>query len=233
MTIGDEVVEGKVVNTNAAWIVEELIKKNMWPRLVVSVPDSEELIVRMLRIAADTADVLVVSGGLGWTPDDVTRLSVARAVYRDVAVDHELAALIERNSSWANRAIASAAATFPEGASPLTNPLGGVPGFVIRNVYVLPGDPDEMQATFGNVDFGFTAPEIHQHSRTWNITEDRIGNILDLFVNVHPAVRIGSYPGTHSSSRQVTLTLTCRDKVALDSAVAWLEAQLVHVTEMD
>src|SRR5436305_14181 len=85
VTVGDEVVEGRIANANAVWLTERLMQRGIWPRLVVAVPDDPPLIVRQLRIAADTADLVVVSGGLGWTPDDVTRSAVAEAFYRDLA----------------------------------------------------------------------------------------------------------------------------------------------------
>src|SRR3954454_5619134 len=101
LTVGDEVVEGRIANANAVWLTERLMQRGIWPRLVVAVPDDPPLIVRQLRIAADTADLVVVSGGLGWTPDDVTRSAVAEAFYRDLAVDVERARELQSASPWA------------------------------------------------------------------------------------------------------------------------------------
>ena len=58
VTIGDEVVEGRVSNENAEWLSGQLLRRGFWPRLVIAVPDDEGLIVRLLRIAADSADVV-------------------------------------------------------------------------------------------------------------------------------------------------------------------------------
>ena len=80
LTVGDEVVEGRIANANAVWLTERLMQRGIWPRLVVAVPDDPPLIVRQLRIAADTADLVVVSGGLGWTPQG--RLLVVAAFAR-------------------------------------------------------------------------------------------------------------------------------------------------------
>ena len=91
ITIGDEIVEGRVLNENASWLPEELMARGVWPRLVVAVPDVSDLIVRVLRIAGDRADLLFVCGGLGFTPDDITRDAVATAFFRDVHVDPNVA----------------------------------------------------------------------------------------------------------------------------------------------
>ena len=110
ITIGDEIVEGRVLNENASWLSEELMACGVWPRLVVAVPDVGDLIVRVLRIAGDRADLLFVCGGLGFTPDDITRDAVARAFFRDVHVDHDVAQRFLRDNAWADERIAAAAA---------------------------------------------------------------------------------------------------------------------------
>jgi molybdenum cofactor synthesis domain-containing protein len=226
MTIGDEVVEGRISNANAVWITESLMRRGIWPRLVVAVPDDEELIVRQLRIAADSADIMVVAGGLGWTPDDVTRKSVAEAFYRDLEVNLELARELQATRSWASPAISEASSTFPAGAVPLPSPAGGVPGFVLRRTYVLPGAPDEMRAMFDSIDFAAEARPIHQRSTRWLVTEDRITDLLVEFAARHPAVRLGSYPGPDRDRPYLTLTLTSRDRSALDAAARWLNRRL-------
>jgi hypothetical protein len=54
ITVGDEIVEGRVLNKNASWLADELMARGVWPRVVVAVPDVSPLIVRVLRLAADT-----------------------------------------------------------------------------------------------------------------------------------------------------------------------------------
>ena len=79
ITIGDEIVEGRVLNENATWLSDELMTRGVWPRLVVAVPDVASMIVSVVRVAADAADLVFVTGGLGFTPDDITRHAVAAA----------------------------------------------------------------------------------------------------------------------------------------------------------
>ena len=104
---------------------------------------------RLRACESENADLVIVTGGLGGTPDDVTREALAAAFE---APQDEVADLAERLRSrfpadpeyaarWANL----------RGARPLENPLGGAPGFVVANVFVLPGLPAEMKAMFGTV----------------------------------------------------------------------------------
>ncbi len=151
VTIGDEVVEARISNENATWIVENLLTLGYWPRLVIAVPDDEALIVRVLRVAADSTDVVIISGGLGFTPDDITRRAVASAYHRSLCVNRAIAADIERNYPWASAGVAEVISTFPEGADPIPSLCGRVPGFSIGDVHVLPGSPTEMRAMFQNL----------------------------------------------------------------------------------
>jgi hypothetical protein len=80
------------------------------------------MIVSVVRVAADAADLLFVTGGLGFTPDDITRHAVATAFYRDLQIDNEMARRFHSRNEWADERIATAAATFPVDAAPLKTP---------------------------------------------------------------------------------------------------------------
>jgi molybdenum cofactor synthesis domain-containing protein len=229
VTVGDEVVEGRIANANAVWLTERLMQRGIWPRLVVAVPDDPALIVRQLRIAADSADLVVVSGGLGWTPDDVTRRAVAEAFYRELAVDLDRAERLQSASAWAAGEVGVAACTFPADAEVLESPLGGVPGFVLRNVYVLPGAPDEMHAMVDTVDFHRATNAIHSESVTCALEEHRVIEVLRRFDELHGDVRLGSYPQVGASPPQLTITLTSRDPGAVRRAAQWVRVEIDRI----
>jgi molybdopterin-biosynthesis enzyme MoeA-like protein len=186
------------------------------------------LIVRVLRIAADAVDLLFVCGGLGFTPDDITRNAVATAFFRDVAVDTELVGRFRKDNAWADERIAVAAATFPVDAVPLKGVTGGVPGFRLRNAYVLPGRPAEMRAMFCALTLPVEREPIHRVTFTLDTTEDRITETLEQFALEHPLVRLGSYPDLDSHPPQVTLVLVSRSASGLDEAAKWLTNQLMR-----
>jgi competence/damage-inducible protein cinA len=87
ISIGNELLIGRVVNTNAAWLARKLTYLGYQVRRIVVVPDEEAEIVAMFREALSRADLVVSTGGLGPTPDDITNLAVAKALGVDVAVD--------------------------------------------------------------------------------------------------------------------------------------------------
>lgn len=68
ITIGDEIVEGRVLNENATWLSDELMTRGVWARLVVAVPYVSSMIISVVRIAADNADLLFVTGGSASRP---------------------------------------------------------------------------------------------------------------------------------------------------------------------
>ena len=150
VTIGNELLSGDTVNTNAAWLAQQLEELGVVVTLMASLPDEIDRIAEFVRTESDRADIVLVTGGLGGTPDDVTREAIAAAFEapQDEVVD--LAASL-RSRFPSDPEYAARWANLPAGARPLENPLGGAPGFVVGNVYVLPGLPAEMKAMFATV----------------------------------------------------------------------------------
>jgi molybdenum cofactor synthesis domain-containing protein len=226
VTIGDEVVEGRVSNENAVWICDALMRKGIWPRLVLAVPDDEETIARMLRVAWDAADIVVVSGGLGFTPDDVTRRAVARACLRDLVLHEAVAVQLSSTLTWATPDVARSLATFPEGSQPRLSTCGGVPGFSVGDIHVLPGSPTEVRAMLASIDFPESSGGIFTATLTCETTEDQIRDVLISFEGVHEGVRLGSYPSFSGSRPQVGLVLSSRDESELHEATEWVAERL-------
>src|SRR5262245_7045189 len=147
LTIGNEVVCGDVHDTNAVWLARRLESLGVRVVLTASVPDEIDAIAGFVRRERDRVDQLVVTGGLGGTPDDVTREALAAAFEVKQAEVPELAADLRRRYPKSPD-YAARWALLPVGSRPLSNPHGGAPGFVIENVWVLPGLPSEMEAMF-------------------------------------------------------------------------------------
>ena len=77
LTIGNELVSGDVPNTNGAWLAKRLAPLGVETRLIAAVPDEIETIAECIRREAPRVDFLLVTGGLGGTPDDLTREAIA------------------------------------------------------------------------------------------------------------------------------------------------------------
>lgn len=226
LTIGNELLSGDVKNTNGSWLARRLEAAGVDVRLIAILPDQIEEIALTLREQADRADVVLVTGGLGGTPDDVTREAVAaafgveQAELEDVAA--ELRARFRHDPEYAARW-----ARLPTGSRPLANPLGGAPGFVLANVYVLPGLPAEMEAMYETIDDELrTGSPIASWRRSYRTTESQIVSVLTQAVELHPEVRVGSYPSFGASGSYVEVVLKSNDPDALEAAAAWLTRAL-------
>jgi molybdenum cofactor synthesis domain-containing protein len=226
VTIGNELVSGDTVNTNGSWLAATLEELGLEVLLVAALPDDEQRVAEFVRAQSADADVVLVTGGLGGTPDDVTRESIATAFgvpqeeQPDIA--EALRARFRSDPDYVTRW-----AQLPAGSRPLENPLGGAPGFAIENVYVLPGLPAEMEAMFADVaaELGGASP-IGSWRRTYRTTESRIVGVLEAGGECHPDVRIGSYPSFGVEGSTVEIVLKSSDPDALAAAAAWFQQAL-------
>ena len=223
LTIGNELVSGDVPNTNASWLSKRLAPLGVETRLLAAVPDEIETIAEFVRREAPRVDFLLVTGGLGGTPDDLTREALAFAFdapqeeLPDVAAD--LRSRFTRAPEYAARW-----AMLPRGSRPLANPLGGAPGFAIENVYVLPGLPSEMEAMFDSVaeEFRRGSP-IGSWRRIYRTRESEITPALVEAGERWPGVLVGSYPQFRQDGPVVEVVVKSGDAAELAAASAWLE----------
>jgi molybdenum cofactor synthesis domain-containing protein len=230
VTVGNELLAGDVENTNGSWLARRLGELGVEVTLIAVVADEIDRVAAFVREQASAVDVVIVTGGLGGTPDDVTRESIAAAFgvpqveVPDVA--ERLRARFAGDPEYAARW-----AQLPAGSRPLEIPNGGAPGFAIENVYVLPGLPAEMEAMFETI-----ADEVRDGSpigtwrRTYRTTESRIVGVLEEVTVRHPGVLVGSYPSFAGGVAEVEVVIKSGDPAALAAAAAWIEPALESAT---
>ena len=240
-SIGDELLTGDTVNTNAAWLAERITDRGGDVRRILTLPDDRDLIARYVREWNDRFDAVVVTGGLGGTPDDVTMEAVADALDRDLVVDEgerrRLAARarrLERDrpdlvEEWDFRMRLDAGASIPEGSRPLSTDAGWAPGCVVENVYVLPGFPDEMKPMFELVVEEFDGDVVSDDV----LTPTPEGALYDALEGARERfdVTVGSYPTKGDRPGRVTVTGTDPDEVA--EAIEWLRATVAVIDPGD
>lgn len=223
VTIGNELVSGDVENTNGSWLARRLERLGLRVALIAAVPDDLDRIAVFLREQAALHDVVLVTGGLGGTPDDLTREAVAAAFDVDQVEEPEVAralrARFARDPEYAARW-----ALLPDGSRPLENPLGGAPGFALANVYVLPGLPAEMEAMFETLaqELRGGAP-IAAWRRRYRARESELAPALVEAGERWPDVLVGSYPSFAEAGPTVEIVLKSADADELAAAAAWLE----------
>ena len=88
VTIGDEILIGQIVDTNSAWIAQRLNEVGLQVHEIYSIPDAENAILRTLKRAAKLTDIVILTGGLGPTNDDITKKTLA-AVFNDTLQRNE------------------------------------------------------------------------------------------------------------------------------------------------
>jgi molybdenum cofactor synthesis domain-containing protein len=230
VTVGNELVSGDVENTNGSWLARRLAGIGVEVELIAVLSDEIERVAAFVREQAATVDLVIVTGGLGGTPDDVTREAIAAAFgvaqVEQPEVADRLRARFQRDPEYAARW-----AQLPEGSRALENPLGGAPGFAIGNVYVLPGLPSEMEAMFETLVAELrTGTPIGSWRRTYRTTESRIVGVLEEIAELHPGVLVGSYPSFDESGSEVEVVVKSADADLLASAVAWIEPRLDEAT---
>jgi nicotinamide-nucleotide amidase len=157
LAIGDEIVGGRTVDTNSPFLAEAVLSTGAEPVGGLSVMDDPPAIERALARALEDAEVVITTGGLGPTADDLTTECVARVAGVGVALHEPSLRRIE--ARFRERGVEMPAnnrkqALLPAGSTPIPNPLGTAPGFVcpverdgrVRHVVTLPGVPREMRA---------------------------------------------------------------------------------------
>ncbi|MBI5032363.1 MAG: CinA family nicotinamide mononucleotide deamidase-related protein [Chloroflexi bacterium] len=152
ISIGTELLLGQITDTNAVWIAERLSEVGVDLYFRTTVGDNVGRIVDAITHALTRADVIITTGGLGPTVDDMTREAVAKATGRDLVLDENLLTQIhERFGKWGSTMSENNVrqAYIPRGATPIENPVGTAPVFIVevdgKYVISLPGVPREMK----------------------------------------------------------------------------------------
>jgi nicotinamide-nucleotide amidase len=156
VAIGTELTRGELVNGNARWLSERLTELGFTVTSHVTVADDVERIRgTLLRLGLEETKVIVCTGGLGPTSDDLTTQAVADALGVALVRDADSLAKIEARFRARNRVMSPSnakQADFPEGAQILSNSAGTAPGFAVTignaRAFFMPGVPREMQAIF-------------------------------------------------------------------------------------
>ena len=157
ITIGDEILIGQIVDTNSAFIAQQLNKIGVSVYQITSVQDDKEHIIKSLKEAEDNADIIIVTGGLGPTKDDITKKTIAE-YFNDTLVRNndvtENIKLLWKNFNQVPSQVNLDQALVPSKAKVLMNTFGSAPGMWIEKggkVFIsLPGVPYEMKGLIEN-----------------------------------------------------------------------------------
>ena len=154
VTIGDEILIGQIVDTNSAWIAQRLNEVGLQVNEIYSIPDTETAILRTLKRAAKLTDIIILTGGLGPTNDDITKKTLATffndTLQRNDEVLTHIKFLFKKKGIKKLNKLNEQQADLPSKCKVLLNPIGTASGMLFNNYgkYFLsmPGVPSEMKA---------------------------------------------------------------------------------------
>ena len=193
VAIGTELLLGIIVDSNSAWIGEQLALAGIDSYYQVKVGDNFARIEACIRQALERSDAVICCGGLGPTQDDITRDVIARVMGVEMRRDEAIAAKIRHIFELRGRVMSAnnlLQANIPVGAAPIAQMPGTAPGLVCpvgdKVIYATPGVPSEMREMF----FGTILPDLQRRAgqtsviksrvlRTWGMSESGIAEVLE------------------------------------------------------
>jgi nicotinamide-nucleotide amidase len=211
VAIGSELLLGQIVDTNSAWMAQRLtaLGINLFYKTIVG--DNPKRMKEVLIRALERSDLVITSGGLGPTQDDLTREMVAEVTGRKLVLDPHLLEQLDqrfRSRGFIMTPNNEKQAYIPEGATPVENPNGSAPSFIVEDsrgvIFVLPGVPFELKWLFDNevvpyVRRKFDLSEIitYRVLKVAELGESRVDDLIGHLIanSSNPTVGVLAHPG--------------------------------------
>lgn len=226
IVIGNEILSGKVIDTNSPYLCQELRSLGVDVQRIVVIPDDIPVIASETAAFSDMFDYVFTTGGVGPTHDDVTIEAIARGLQRDVVIHPKLDALLQQH--WADRpsAARNKMASVPQGAQLLMEPSLPVPVLLVENVYIFPGIPQLLRRKFDSIKDRFRDTPYHVRQIYVTAAESTFSHLLETLMDEFPDLMLGSYPVVKNPDYRVKLTLESKDRDYLTQAYERLLALL-------
>jgi molybdenum cofactor synthesis domain-containing protein len=216
--VGNEILSGKIVDANAAYLCRELRALGVDVRRISVIPDEVDVIAAEVGVFSRDFDIVFTSGGVGPTHDDVTIEGVARALGMRVVRHPALVALLERYYNGAPTEAALRMAEVPEGAELVAGSVR-FPTVLARNVYILPGVPEIFRQKFDALRERFRDRPFHLRCVFVSIGEGTLAAHLNGLLVDFPDLMLGSYPEFSNPEYRVKVTLESQDDAYLERAL--------------
>ena len=225
VVIGNEILSGKVRDTNAYFAAGELRKVGVALKRIATVPDELDAIAAEVAYASKNFDIVLTSGGVGPTHDDVTMDGVAAAFGRPLIMHPELERLIREAFRDKVNQAGLKMAIVPEGS--VLNDGGDLkfPTVQVENVYVLPGIPQLFESKLTALLSRFAVDPYFIRVVYTRAGEGAIAEHLNSCLAVYPELLLGSYPRIGDPEYRVKVTLESKDP-------AYLERAFRHLMEL-
>lgn len=235
IVIGNEILSGKVVDTNSPYLCRELRGLGVDVDRIVVIPDEIDVIAAEVRARSASHDWVFTSGGVGPTHDDLTMDGVAKAFGVPIEVNESIVERIERAIGHPANESQRKMAALPRGAHLIDAGDLWFPVVVVGNVHIFPGIPELLQKKFDSIRARFQGVPFVLKRVYVRRKESDIAQELNALLEAHPELMLGSYPRIRETEYQVLLTLESRDAAyvmrALEALLARLPADAIHKVE--
>lgn len=216
ISVGTEILLGNIVNTNAAYLAEKCAALGLSCYYQDVVGDNEERLISVIKQALSRADILLLSGGLGPTQDDLTKEAAAKVLGRALYMHEPSKAMI--SSFFEKRGVEITEnnwkqAMMPEGSIVIENPNGTAPGVIIedsgKHVILMPGPPNELIPMFENAIMPYLnelEPGIiySQTVKVCGVGESKAESMVEDLINEQDNPTIATYAKTGEVHLRVT-----------------------------
>jgi molybdenum cofactor synthesis domain-containing protein len=235
LVIGNEILSGKVVDTNSPYLCRELRALGVDVERIITIPDEIGVIAEHVKGMSERFDFVLTSGGIGPTHDDLTVDGVAAAFGRSLEHSESILERMRRAMGKEPNASQRKMALIPSGATLLDAGDLWFPLVVVENVYIFPGIPELLRKKFESArerfrGVPFVLKRVYVRSMESEIAED-----LHAVLREFPELLLGSYPRIQEEAFRVLLTLESRDagyvQRALDALLERLPAAAVFKVE--
>jgi len=205
--IGNEILSGRTADVNSTFLARRLFARGAKVREIATIPDEVEVVAEKVREFSGRFGLVVTTGGIGPTHDDVTYEGVARGLGVGLVQSAELRGIILRKIPTENDAVRKLA-TLPEGAVLLFGSRLVWPPVKVANVVVLPGIPSLIESQFDAVEqlvpaCPFCVTEVKCFARETELAQTAARVSRDF-----PDVEVGSYPMAAESGKHVLIRFT-------------------------
>lgn len=245
-SVGTELTLGRIQDTNAYWIAQQIAQLGGQLRRMTILPDDRDTVIVALQDAVDRqSDILIVTGGLGPTPDDLTVEAVAQLLAVPTVIHEPTLEDFMRRRNVPSREEVTLPmrkmATVPDGAAVFQNHVGWAPCIKVvkegTSIFMLPGPPREMEALFSGYVAEFISSSVQTRSAALrvivNMFESEISPLLEAVMARYPTTYLKAYVAMRHSLEHglpVDIVATGEDAAdaqhILNAAVAYLSTMV-------
>lgn len=230
VVIGDEILSGRRRDRHLKAVIERLAPRGLVPDWAQFVSDRRETIVDLLQRSRRDGATVICFGGIGATPDDLTRACAAEAFGRPLRRHPQAAALIETQFGEAAYPKRILMADLPEGAELVPNPVNQVPGFFLEGHFFLPGFPEMAHAMLDWIvahPLGDRGDGEYCEQSLWLVDtpESDLIDLMDALCADNPRLRLFSLPVSGDRHRLLELGLK-GPRSEVGPVLAWLAEEL-------